>query len=345
MTGGGRTGREVHVKRLMAVLASLIGIVALAVPTTAAARGDGQGVDRRDTFGSVEPIANPAALDTRPLRERSLEAQFAFAQRVFECGVVHHVVEALDDTGAISTINRRNTTFAVSVGGFAGGSSPAITSISNDRGRRGVSEADITVLSNALGYVFSQGSAFLLDGDDPDSFDFPANYVLLRFDSTPPIQQPAALFETVGRIDPALFETDSSGYTQYGSAYLSLQSAVPDEQFIAGYAQAAAEAGVEYTPIVDGEPGLFQGGAAFPANDWSLRQRGEDYLGRIPEASHRRLARIRANHLGVTELAVQIVRWGRPGWDHSEAALIRVLDHLPCRFPPGVLPKGDDLVG
>jgi hypothetical protein len=35
----------------------------------------------------------------------------------------------------------------------------------------------------------------------------------------------------VGRIDPELFETDTSGYTQFGRAYLSLQSAVPDQQF------------------------------------------------------------------------------------------------------------------
>jgi hypothetical protein len=59
-------------------------------------------------------------------------------------------------------------------------------------------------------------------------FDFPANYVVLNFPATPTIARAAALFETVGRIDPELFETDPSGYTQFGRAYLSLQSAVLD---------------------------------------------------------------------------------------------------------------------
>ena len=77
------------------------------------------------------------------------------------------------------------------------------------------------------------------------SFDFPANYVVLNFDGLPSIEESAALFETVGEIDPEIFETDTSGYTQYGFAYLSLQSFVPDEQFIAGYVQAADEFGVE----------------------------------------------------------------------------------------------------
>jgi hypothetical protein len=108
------------------------------------------------------------------------------------------------------------------------------------------------------------------------------------------------LFEAVGSIDPELFETDKSGYTQFGRAYLSLQSAVPDQEFIDGYVAAAKKFGVEYTPIVNGAPSSFVGGAAFPFNDWVASPRGEDYLSRIPEASHRALARLRAFHLRVT---------------------------------------------
>jgi hypothetical protein len=151
-----------------------------------------------------------------------------------------------------------------------------------------------------LGYVLSQGSAFLLDADNASSFDFPANYVVLNFAAPPSIKKSAALFETVGRIDPEIFETDTSGYTQYGRAYLSLQSFVPDAQFIAGYVQAAAEFGVEYTPIVGVAPSLFQGGAGFPGNDWTLDTRGEAYLARIPAQSHRALGRIRDFHLRAT---------------------------------------------
>ena len=124
--------------------------------------------------------------------------------------------------------------------------------------------------------------------------------VVLNFKTPPPIRVSAALFELVGEIDEELFNTDTSGYTQFGRAYLSLQSAVDDQQFIDGYVAAAAAFGVEYTPIVNGTPSLFRGGAAFPFNDWSVDTRGEAYLGRIPPQSHRALSRIRAFHLRVT---------------------------------------------
>ena len=210
-------------------------------------------------------------------------------------------MEALSSTGAITTINDLNTHFAVGAGGFAGSTNPSFVYTVIDDGPNRASIGDIKVLTDSLGYVMSQASAFLLDADNTSNFDFPANYVVLNFDTPPPIAKSAALFRTVGRIDPELFLTDTSGYTQFGRAYLSLQSDVPDAQFIAGYTRAAAEFGVEYTPIVNGAPSLFQGGAAFPGNDWVVNTRGEEYLARIPAQSHRALARIRAFHLRVTQ--------------------------------------------
>jgi hypothetical protein len=79
---------------------------------------------------------------------------------------------------------------------------------------RALSSDERYVLSSSG--VLSQGSAFLLDGDNTASFEFPANYVVLNFDAAPLIEESAALFETVGRIDPELFETNTSGYNQYG---------------------------------------------------------------------------------------------------------------------------------
>ena len=251
-------------------------------------------------FGSVEPIANPAVIDTSPLRDQSLKVRTAFATHLLQCGIVSRVVDALSATGAITTIDELNTRFTVGAGGFAGHTNPAYVYTVIDDGPNAASIEDVKVLTDSLGYVLSQGSAFLLDSDDPSSFDFPANYVVLNFPSPPPLATSAALFETVGQIDPELFETDSSGYTQFGRAYLSLQSFVPDAQFIAGYVKAAAMFGVEYTPIVAGSPSLFQGGAAFPGNDWIVSTDGEEYLARIPSGSHKALARIRAYHLRVT---------------------------------------------
>jgi hypothetical protein len=253
-----------------------------------------------NTYGSVEPIANPAVIDTTPLRDQPLKVREAFATRLLQCGIVSQVVDALSSTRAITTVNDLNTHFAVGAGGFAGETNPAFVYTVIDSGPNAASQRDVKVLTDSLGYVLSQGSAFLLDADTPSSFDFPANYVVLNFATPPSISRSAALFRTVGSIDPELFATDTSGYTQYGRAYLSLQSDVPDEQFISGYVRAAAAFGVEYTPVVNGRPALFQGGAAFPSNDWILNPRGEEYLSRIPAQSHRALNRIRAFHLEVT---------------------------------------------
>jgi len=252
-------------------------------------------------YGSVEPIANPAVIDTTPLRDQPQKVREAFATRLLQCGIVNDVVNVLSSSRAITTIDGLNTRFEVGAGGFAGFTNPSFVYTVMDDGPNAASIADVKVLTDSLGYVLSQGSAFLLDSDDPSSFDFPANYVVLNFASPPPLATSAALFKTVGRIDPELFATDTSGYTQFGRAYLSLQSDVPDAQFIAGYVRAAAKFGVEYTPIVNGAPSLFQGGAAFPGNDWTVSTRGEEYLSRIPVQSHRALSRIRAFHLRVTQ--------------------------------------------
>jgi hypothetical protein len=270
----------------------IAGAAAAALSFTAAVQAD--------TFGSVEPIANPAVLDTTLLHNQSLAVRQAFAERVLSCGVVDRVMTSLARTGAITTVNGVNTRFQVGAGGFQGATNPAFVYTVMDDGPNAANEADIRVLTDSLGYVFSQFSAFLLDAKRPKRFDFPANYVVLNFKTQPGIAESARLFRAVGQIDPELFSTDSSGYTQYGRAYLSLQSFVPDQQFIDGYTQAAAQFGLEYTPLVAGVPSLFRGGAAFPGNDWISSPGGEEYLARIPVASHPALRRIRSYQLRIT---------------------------------------------
>ena len=285
----------------MRITASLVA-VALSIALNATLQAN--------TYGSVEPIANPDVIDTTPLRNQPLRVREAFATRLLQCGVVGQVVDVLSATRAIKTINNLNTSFSVGAGGFAGATNPSYVYTVIDNGPNAASVDDIKVLTDSLGYVLSQGSAFLLDADNPGNFDFSANYVVLNFATPPPIARSAALFRLVGQIDPELFETDTSGYTQFGRAYLSLQSDVPDAQFIAGYVQAATQFGVEYTPIVNGVPSLFTGGAAFPGNNWIASPRGEDYLERIPEQSHRALARIRAFVLQVTREVLRKLEHG-----------------------------------
>jgi hypothetical protein len=284
-----------------------------------------------NTYGSVEPIANSAVIDTAPLREQSLDVREAFAQRLLQCGIVNRVIDALSSSGSLTTINGLNTRFEVGAGGFAGATNPSYVYTVMDGGPNAASNDDIKVLTDSLGYVMSQGSAFLLDADDPASFDFPAQYVVLNFASPPPLQQSAALFEAVGQIDPRLFETDSSGYTQYGRAYLSLQSFVSDADFIAGYVQAAAQFGLEYTPIVAGVPSLFVGGAAFPGNDWSINPGGEGYLARIPAASHRALGMLRNAHLRFTRDALRKLKNVDDGDSEGNQGLLHKMSQLQCR--------------
>ncbi|MEJ8567029.1 hypothetical protein [Elongatibacter sediminis] len=277
-----------------------------------------------NTYGSVEPMANPSVVDTTDLRSQSLEIREAFAQRLFSCGAVDDVLEALEETGGINTVNALNTSFSVVAGGFAGSTNPAYAYTVIDSGPNAATMDDIEVFTNALGFVFSQGSAFLLDADDPASFDFPANYAVLEFGRVPSLEESAALFELVGTIDDELFSSDSSGYTQFAGAYLTLQSFVPDQQFIDGYVEAADQFGVEYTPVVNNVPGLFTGGAAFPFNDWGANPGGEDYLGRIPAGSHAALEEIRAAIVAFTRRAENKAGHLKPH------ALARVLANQPC---------------
>jgi len=102
---------------------------------------------------------------------------------------------------------------------------------------------------------------------------------------------------------------------------------VPDAQFIAGYVQAAEEFGVEYTPIVNGQPSLFQGGAAFPGNNWRTKPHGEGYLARIPAQSHAALGQIRDFHLRVTREVLKSLEHG-PDQDKQ---LLHEVTQFKCR--------------
>ena len=255
-----------------------------------------------NTYASVEPIATPAVIDTGALQAQPLAIRTQFAQTVSGCGFITDVMDALSATGATTTINDLNTSYAVGAGGFAGATNPSFVFTFLDDGPNAASRHDILVLTNSLGYVMSQSSAFLLDSDDPDAFDFPANYIVVNFAAPPSIEQSASFFEAVGRIDPELFATDTSGYTQYARSYVALQPDVDDEQFLAGYREATQTPGLQYA--------LFRGGAAFPGNDWAAHRNGEEYKARIPSASHGALGTIRERHLNLTRRFQRVVEGG-----------------------------------
>ena len=180
---------EVIEMKVSATLA--IAVLSISLPCTMQAQ----------TFGSVEPIANPAVIDTMPLRDQPLRVREEFATRLLQCGIVSRVVDVLTSTGAITTINDLNTRFTVGAGGFAGETNPSFVYTVIDAGPNAASLDDVKILTDSLGYVMSQGSAFLLDADNPASLDFPANYVVMNFPTPPPIAKSAAFFRAVGRID------------------------------------------------------------------------------------------------------------------------------------------------
>jgi len=280
-----------------------------------------------DSVASVEPIASTAVVNIEPFLEQDLEVRGAFAERLLQCGIVDDVERLLSREHVTPTLDGRNTQVQLAAGGFAGNTNPTYAFKLDDTGRNAISHDDISRLTDSLGFVMSQDSVFLLDLDNPASFEFPASYVVLKFRRTPSLEESAALFETVGRIDPQLFETDTSGYTQVGRSYISLQSDVPEEEFTAGYAQAAREFGVRYTPIVDGVPSVFEGGAGFPGNDWVAHPGGEEYLSRIPGRVHEALRRLRAFHLDFTRRALRQIK----RHDQQRRELLQALKHLDCR--------------
>ena len=83
--------------RVNAIVATAVVCLALCSPVQA------------NKYGSVEPIANPAVIDTTSLREQPLKVREAFAARLLQCGIVDRVVQALSVTkaGAQSSIPTR----------------------------------------------------------------------------------------------------------------------------------------------------------------------------------------------------------------------------------------------
>ena len=224
------------------------------------------------------------------------------------------------------TINRpEHALRRCGAGGFAGDTNPAYVYTVIDNGPNAASLDDIKVLTDSLGYVLSQGSAFLLDADNTASFDFPANYVVLNFAKPPSIasvggavrdrrpDRPRALRDRYERLYPVRPRLPVAAIRRPGRAV---------HRRLRGGGQPF---GVEYTPIVGGVPSLFQGGAAFPGNDWTVRApNGEEYLARIPAAAHHALSRLRDFTLRVTEKVLRRIKPGPARGSRVQLSLSRL---------------------
>lgn len=227
-----------------------------------------------------------------------------------QCGVVRNVVNLLADHAAIRTIDlHRNSEVRVAAGGFEGVTNPSFVVTIEDSGRLGASAADIGVLSNALGYVLSQGGTAHFSPDNPNAYDFPLDFAVITFRGILTGREAEGFFQLLGKIDPALFSGAFAGFTQIdfghsrrNNSMLFLQPAVAKEQFVAGLATAAdAARGTTYVTLDrQGQPTTDQAGVAFPGNDWIAFPNGDQYLGNVPNLTPQlldELALLRHKHL------------------------------------------------
>ena len=264
------------------------------------------------SYISVEPVPNVDVIgqaNLNSLRGIGYANLELWSQRLLnECGAVDNVIGALTANGAITTITATNTRFTVAAGGFEGATNPSFVFTVRDAGANSASQADVNVLSNALGYVQSQGGTVHFSPDNARAYAFALDYAVVTFSGSLSGQQAGAFFEHLGTIDPALFSGTFAGFTQinFGSSLtnnsmLFLQPAVSKNRFISGlFAAASDDLRATYAPLKsNGAPTTARAGIAFPENDWVTFPTGDQYLANIPASSQllSELAALRLKHL------------------------------------------------
>ena len=170
------------------------------------------------SYISVEPVPNVDVIgqaNLNSLRGIGYANLELWSQRLLnECGAVDDVIGALTANGAITTITATNTRFTVAAGGFEGATNPSFVFTVRDAGANSASQADVNVLSNALGYVQSQGGTVHFSPDNAKAYAFALDYAVVTFSGSLSGQQAGAFFEHLGTIDPALFSGTFAGFTQ-----------------------------------------------------------------------------------------------------------------------------------
>jgi len=219
-----------------------------------------------------------------------------------ECRVVDNVIGVLTTNGAVNTINRGNTSFSVAAGGFEAVTNPSFVFNISDSGQNAASGADVEVLSNALGYVLSQGGTAHFSPDNPKAYFFPLDYAVVSFARGLTGLEAKAFFDYLGTIDPALWSGQFAGFTQLGNTMFFLQPATNKQQFIRGLSTAAGTYpwATYVTLNNNGQPTTAKAGISFPENDWAAFPGGDQYLTRLGNASPQLLsdlAALRGRHL------------------------------------------------
>ena len=274
------------------------------------------------TFISVEPIPSGDVVgqgNLNLIRSIGFENLELWSQRLLDdCDVVDNVIDALADHEAITTITPSNTRFVVGSGGFEGATNPSYVFTVRDSGAGSVSEADVDVLSNALGFVLNQSGTAHFSPDNAKAYAFALDYAVVTFPGSLSGVEARAFFEHLGTIDAALFSGPFAGFTQIdfrnsptNNSMLFLQPAVSKHRFITGLAEgAASEPQATYFPLKNnGTPTTARAGIAFPVNDWISFPDGDQYLANVSSDPQllSALASLRQKHLSaVLDLVLAI---------------------------------------
>jgi hypothetical protein len=228
------------------------------------------------------------------------------------------VIDTLTANAVISSVTLTNTRVVVAAGGFEGGTNPSFVLTVKDSGAGSVTEADVDVLGNALGYVLSQGSTAHFSPDNFKAYAFPLDYILVTFSGLLSGIEAQAFFEHLDTIDEALFSGLFAGFTQIdlprsptNNSMLFLQPAVSKRRFISGLSAAVEdEPRASYFPLKNnGAPTTARAGVAFPENDWLASPDGGQYLANIGGSDQllSELAALREQHLAAVARLVKAI--------------------------------------
>ena len=264
------------------------------------------------TYMSIEPVPSidlVGADDLAAIRGIGYANLERWSQRLLDdCHIVESVINALTTDLAIRSVRLGiNTRVVVAAGGFEGRTNPSFVFTVTDSGAGSVTEADVNVLGNALGYVLNQGSTAHFNPDNFKAYAFPLDYALVTFQGTLTGTEAQEFFAHLDTIDEALFSGLFAGFTQIDLAgsttnntMLFLQPAVSKHRFITGLAAGVAdEPRASYSPLKNnGAPTTKRAGVAFPENDWLSFPDGDQYLVNVGGSAQLRieLAALRQKH-------------------------------------------------
>ena len=246
-----------------------------------------------------------------------------WSQRLLdECRVVDSVIDTLSANAAISSVTSTNTRVVVAAGGFEGGTNPSFVFTVKDSGAGSVTETDVDVLGNALGYVLNQGATAHFSPDNFKAYAFPLDYALVTFSGTLSGDEAQAFFEHLDTIDEALFSGLFAGFTQVdlsgsltNNSMLFLQPAVSKRRFISGLSAAVEDdPRASYSPLKNnGAPTTARAGVAFPGNDWLAFPDGDQYLANVGGSAQllSELAALRQQHLAAVDSLLEAIEEDR----------------------------------